>query len=47
MTVSTGARAQTPAVDPAAVQRLKQMTEFPDSLPHFSVQTTSVRAAPN
>ena len=40
--VSTDARAQTPAVDPAAVQRLKQMTEFFDSLPHFSVQTTSV-----
>ena len=38
-TVSADARAQTPAVDPAAVQKLKQMTEFLDSLKQFSVQT--------
>jgi hypothetical protein len=39
--VSTDARAQTPAVDPAAVQKLKQMTEFLDGLQQFSVQTQS------
>ena len=40
-TVSTDAQAQTPAVDPAAVQKLKQMTEFLDGLQQFSVQTQS------
>jgi hypothetical protein len=30
--VSTDARAQTPAVDPAAVQVLKQMTDFLDGV---------------
>jgi hypothetical protein len=38
-TVPTDARAQAPAVDPAAVQRLKQMSEFLDGLKQFSVQT--------
>ena len=38
-TVSTDARAQAPAVDPAAVQKLKQMSEFLDGLKQFSVQT--------
>ena len=42
VTVSTDARAQTPAVDPAAVQKLKQMTEFLDGLQQFSVQTQNV-----
>jgi hypothetical protein len=41
-TVSTDARAQPPAVDPAAVQKLKQMTEFLDGLQQFSVQTHSI-----
>jgi hypothetical protein len=41
-TVSPDARAQAPAVDPAAVQRLKQMTEFLDGLQQFSVQTHSI-----
>ena len=36
------ARAQSQAVDPAAVQRLKQMTEFMDGLQQFSVQTQNV-----
>ena len=40
-TVATEVRAQAPAVDPAAVQKLKQMTEFLDGLPQFSVQTES------
>ena len=38
-TVAIEVRAQAPAVDPAAVQRLKQMTEFLDGLQQFSVQT--------
>jgi hypothetical protein len=38
-TVATEVRAQAPAVDPAAVQKLKQMTEFLDGLQQFSVQT--------
>ena len=37
-TVATEVRAQAPAVDPAAVQKLKQMTEFLDGLPQFSVR---------
>ena len=35
------AAAQTPAVDPAAVQKLKAMTEFLDRQPRFSVRTQS------
>ena len=35
------AAAQAPAIDPAAVQRLKGMTEFLDRQPHFSVRTQS------
>ena len=38
----TDARAQSPAVDPAAVQKLKQMFEFMDGLQRFSVQTRNV-----
>ena len=40
-TVATEVRAQAPAVDPAAVQKLKQMTEFLDGLQQFSVQAES------
>ena len=40
-TVATEVRAQAPAVDPAAVQKLKQMTEFLDGLPQFSVRAQS------
>ena len=40
-TVATEVRAQAPAVDPAAVQKLKQMTEFLDGLQQFSVRTES------
>jgi hypothetical protein len=40
--VSTNAPAQTPAVDPAAVQTLKRMTDFLDGLQRFSVKTESV-----
>ena len=35
--VSTDARAQAPAVDPAAVQTLKRMTDYLDGLKQFSV----------
>jgi hypothetical protein len=35
--VSTDARAQAPAVDPAAVQKLKRMMDYLDGLPQFSV----------
>ena len=35
---STDARAQAPAVDPVAVQKLKRMTDFLDGLQQFSVQ---------
>ena len=38
-TVSTHAWAQATAVDPVAVQKLKQMSEFLDGLKQFSVQT--------
>ena len=41
-TVSTDAQAQTPAVDPAAVQVLKRMTDFLDGLQQFSVNTHSM-----
>jgi hypothetical protein len=41
-TVSTDARAQAPAVDPAAVQVLKRMTDFLDGLQRFSVKAESV-----
>lgn len=40
--VTEDARAQTPAVDPAAVRILKQMTDFLDGLQQFSVQTQSI-----
>ena len=40
--VSTDALAQTPAVDPAAVQMLKRMTDFLDGLQQFSVNTHSM-----
>ena len=40
--VSTDALAQTPAVDPAAVQVLKRMTDFLDGLQQFSVNTHSM-----
>ena len=39
VTVSVDAWAQAPAVDPAAVQKLKQMTAFLDGLQQFSVRT--------
>jgi hypothetical protein len=39
VTVAKDARAQAPAVDPAAVQRLKQLTDFLDGLEQFSVNT--------
>jgi hypothetical protein len=38
-TVSVEASAQAPTVDPAAVQKLKQMTTFLDGLQQFSVRT--------
>ncbi len=38
-TVSTDAWAEATAVDPAAVRRLKQMTDFLDGLQQFSVRT--------
>jgi hypothetical protein len=37
--LDTRAQAQKPAVDPAAVQKLKQMTAFLDGLQQFSVRT--------
>ena len=40
--VSTDAKAQAPAVDPAAVQTLKRMTDFLDGLQRFSVNTQSI-----
>lgn len=42
VTVCTDVRAEAPAVDPAAVQKLKQMTEFMEGLKQFSVQTQNV-----
>ncbi len=39
VTVSTEVRAQTPAVDPAATQILKRMTDYLGSLKQFSVHT--------
>ena len=39
VTVSTDALAQKPAVDPAATQILKRMTDYLGSLPQFSVHT--------
>jgi hypothetical protein len=42
VTVSTEARAQTPAVDPAAVEILKRMTDFLDGLKQFSVNTHNI-----
>ncbi len=38
-TVPASAQTSAPAVDPAALQRLKQMTDFVDGLPQFSVNT--------
>jgi hypothetical protein len=40
--MSEHARAQAAAVDPAAVQKFKRMTEFLDGLQEFSVNTQSV-----
>jgi hypothetical protein len=40
--VSTDARAQAPAVDPAAVEILKRMTNFLDGVQQFSVNTHSI-----
>jgi hypothetical protein len=40
--VSPDARAQAPAVDPAAVEILKRMTTFLDGLQQFSVNTHSI-----
>ena len=40
--VSADALAQAPAVDPAAVQKFKRMTEYLDGLQHFSVHTQSI-----
>jgi hypothetical protein len=40
--VATVARAEAPAVDPAAVQKLKQATDFLAGLPRFSVKTDNV-----
>jgi hypothetical protein len=40
--VSTEARAQAPAVDPAAVQILKRMTDYLNGLQQFSVNTHSI-----
>ena len=40
--VPSGASAQNPAVDPAAVQILKRMTDFLDGLQRFSVKGESV-----
>jgi hypothetical protein len=42
VTVSTEVRAQAPAVDPAAVQILKRMTDFLDGLKQFSVNTHNI-----
>jgi hypothetical protein len=41
-TVSTDAVAQAPKVDPAAVQKLKQMGQFLDGLQQFSVNTQNI-----
>ena len=45
--VVTDARAQEQAVDLAAVQRLKQMSEFLDGLKQFSVQTQNINRGSN
>ena len=42
MVVVTDALAQTPTVDPAAVQKLKRMGDFLDGLQQFSVNTQSI-----
>lgn len=42
VTFTGEARAQAPAVDPAAVQILKRMTDFLDGLPQFSVNAHSM-----
>jgi hypothetical protein len=38
----TGAMAQAPAVDPAAVQKMKRMSDFLEGLQQFSVQTQNI-----
>jgi hypothetical protein len=40
--VCTGALAQAPAVDPAAVQKMKRMSDFLDAQQQFSVETQSI-----
>ena len=40
--VPSGASAQNPAVDPAAVRILKRMTDFMDGLQQFSVKTKNI-----
>jgi hypothetical protein len=40
--LTTDARAEAPAVDPAAVQILKQSTDYLSGLPQFSVKTNNV-----
>jgi hypothetical protein len=40
--IPSGALAQNPAVDPAAVRILKRMTDFMDSLQKFSVKTQNI-----
>jgi hypothetical protein len=42
MLVPTDALAQAPAVDPAALQKMKRMSDFLDSLQQFSVNTQSI-----
>ena len=40
--ISADAQAQAPAVDPAALEKLKRMTDFLDGLQQFSVRTQSI-----
>ena len=40
--VCTGALAQAPAVDPAAVQKMKRMSDFLEAQQQFSVETQSI-----
>jgi hypothetical protein len=42
MVLSTDALAQAPAVDPAAVQKMKRMSDFLEGLQKFSVNTQSI-----
>jgi hypothetical protein len=41
-TVATGAQTEAPAVDPAAIEKLKRMTDFLGGLQKFSVSTQSI-----